>query len=72
MINEEIRAKELRVVSADGEQLGIMSAQEALELAYEKDLDLVKIAPQANPPVCRIMNYGKYCKIQFLKIQLSI
>ena len=59
-INEEIRDKELRVIGDDGTQLGILSAKEALELAYEKDLDLVKIAPQATPPVCRIMDYGKF------------
>ena len=60
-INEDIRDKELRVIDADGSQLGIMSANEALEIAYQKDLDLVKIAPQATPPVCRIMDYGKFC-----------
>ena len=54
-INGEIRDKELRVVSADGEQLGIMSAKAALKLAEDSDLDLVKIAPQAKPPVCKIM-----------------
>jgi translation initiation factor IF-3 len=59
-INEEIRDKELRVISNDGEQLGIMSAIEALRLAEERDLDLVKISPQAKPPVCKIMDYGKY------------
>ncbi len=59
-INEEIRDKEIRVVSADGGQLGVMSAAQALELATEKGLDLVKIAPQAQPPVCKIMDYGKY------------
>lgn len=60
-INEEIRDKEIRVVGVDGSQLGIMSAKEALEIAEKNDLDLVKIAPQATPPVCRIMDYGKYC-----------
>ena len=59
-INEEIRDKELRVVTGDGEVLGIMSAQEALKIAEERNLDLVKIAPQAKPPVCKIMDYGKY------------
>lgn len=59
-INEEIRDKELRVVSDNGEQLGIMSAKEALKMAEEKNLDLVKIAPNAAPPVCKIMDYGKY------------
>ena len=60
LINEEIRDKEVRVINDDGSQLGVLSAKEALEIAYSKDLDLVKIAPQGNPPVCRIMNYGKY------------
>ena len=59
-INEEIRDKEVRVIGNDGTQLGVMSAKEALRLAEEKDLDLVKIAPQATPPVCKIMDYGKY------------
>ncbi|WMJ24439.1 translation initiation factor IF-3 [Paludicola sp. MB14-C6] len=59
-MNEEIRDKEIRVVGNDGSQLGIMSAKEALKLAAEQSLDLVKIAPQATPPVCRIMDYGKY------------
>ena len=59
-INEQIRDKELRVIDADGTQLGIMSLRQALEIAEQKNLDLVKIAPQANPPVCKIMDYGKY------------
>ena len=59
-INEEIRDKELRVISSDGQQLGIMSSKQALEIAEQKNLDLVKIAPQSNPPVCKIMDYGKY------------
>ena len=59
-INEEIRDKEIRVISNDGEQLGIMSASEALKLAENSNLDLVKIAPMAKPPVCKIMDYGKY------------
>ena len=59
-INSEIKDKELRVISADGEQLGIMSASDALHIAETKGLDLVKIAPQAKPPVCKIMDYGKY------------
>lgn len=59
-INEEIRDKEIRVIDADGSALGIISAKEALKLAEEKELDLVKIAPQATPPVCKIMDYGKY------------
>ena len=59
-INEEIRDREVRVISAEGEQLGIMSAAEALRIAEEEDLDLVKISPNAVPPVCKIMNYGKF------------
>ena len=59
-INEEIRDKEIRVIDSDGSQLGVMSAKDALKLADEKELDLVKIAPQATPPVCKIMDYGKY------------
>ena len=59
-INEEIRDKEVRLVSETGEQLGIMSAREALERAEEQNLDLVKISPTANPPVCKLMDYGKY------------
>ena len=59
-LNEEIRDKELRIIGSDGQQLGIMSAKEALDLAEQKNLDLVKIAPQSNPPVCKIMDYGKY------------
>ena len=59
-INEEIRDREIRLVSADGEQLGIMSVREALERAAELDLDLVKISPNAKPPVCKIMDYGKF------------
>lgn len=60
MINEEIRAKELRVIDPDGNQLGVMSRQEALDLSEEKKLDLVCISPKANPPVCKILDYGKY------------
>lgn len=60
-INESIRDREVRVISEDGEQAGVMSASQALKLAESKNLDLVKIAPQAKPPVCRIMDYGKYC-----------
>ena len=59
-INEEIRDKEILVIDADGKKLGVLSAAEAQKIAFEKDLDLVKIAPQATPPVCRIMDYGKY------------
>ena len=60
MINERIRDREVRLVSESGEQLGIMSSREALKLAREADLDLVNIAPNAKPPVCKIIDYGKY------------
>ena len=60
MINEQIRDKEVRLIGENGEQLGIMSAREALRLAEEAELDLVKIAPTAKPPVCKIVDYGKY------------
>ena len=60
MINEQIRDKEIRLIGSEGEQLGIMSAKEALKLAEEAGLDLVKIAPNAQPPVCKIVDYGKY------------
>ncbi len=59
-INEEIRAKELRIVGENGEQVGVMSSSAALAMAYDKNLDLVLIAPTAQPPVARIMDYGKY------------
>jgi len=59
-VNGEIRVREVRVISADGEQLGIMPVREALLLAQERNLDLVEVAPNAQPPVCRIMDYGKY------------
>lgn len=60
LINEEIRARELRVISSDGEQLGIMSRDEALDISEKKNLDLVLISPNANPPVAKILDYGKY------------
>ena len=60
MINEQIRDREVRVVGADGEQLGIMSAKEAQKIADDAGLDLVKIAPKAKPPVCKVIDYGKY------------
>ena len=59
-INEEIRDPEVRLISNDGEQLGIVAIQKAQEIAVEKGMDLVKIAPQAKPPVCKIMDYGKF------------
>lgn len=60
MINEQIRDREVRLIGEDGEQLGIVSAAQALQMAKEAELDLVKIAPQAKPPVCKIIDYGKY------------
>ena len=59
-INEDINDNEIRLIDEDGTQLGIMSSPEALKIAIEKELDLVKIAPGSNPPVCKIMDYGKY------------
>lgn len=60
MINEQIRDREVRLVGEDGEQLGVMSSRDAMKLAREAELDLVKIAPTAKPPVCKIIDYGKY------------
>ena len=59
-LNEDIRDKEIRLIGSEGEQLGIMSPDEALRIADEQGLDLVKISPQATPPVCKLMNYGKF------------
>jgi len=60
LVNEEIREKELRVIGSDGSQLGIMSSSQAQKIAYDSNLDLVMISPNAKPPVCKIMDYGKY------------
>ncbi len=60
LINEQIRLNEVQVISDSGEKLGVMSSREAIELAVGKDLDLVLVSPNGNPPVCKIMNYGKY------------
>jgi len=60
MINEQIRDREIRLIGENGEQLGIMSARDAMKIAREAELDLVKIAPTAKPPVCKIIDYGKY------------
>jgi translation initiation factor IF-3 len=60
MINQQIRDREVRLIGADGEQLGIMPTNEAMKYAIEAELDLVKIAPTAKPPVCKIIDYGKY------------
>lgn len=59
-VNERIRAKEIRVIDEEGKQIGIMSPPQALQLARERDLDLIEVAPQAMPPVCRIVDFGKY------------
>ena len=60
MINEQIRDKEVRVIGIDGEQLGVMPTKDAMKLAADEGVDLIKIAPTAKPPVCRVMDYGKY------------
>lgn len=60
MLNDEIKEKEIRLVGSDGEMIGIVPTKEALQMASDKNLDLAKIAPQAIPPVCKIMDYGKY------------
>ena len=60
MINEEIRDREVRLIDQNGEQLGVMLTRQAMELAEERQLDLVKIVPQAKPPVCKLLDYGKY------------
>ena len=59
-VNERIRAKEVRVIDENGQQLGVMPPQQAIHMARERDLDLVEVAPQATPPVCRIIDFGKY------------
>lgn len=60
LINEQIRLNEVQVISDTGEKLGVMSSKDAIEIASQKDLDLVLVSPNGNPPVCKIMNYGKY------------
>lgn len=60
LINEQIREKEVRVIGSDGQQLGIMSSRDAYNMALDQDLDLVMVSPNANPPVCRIIDYGKF------------
>ena len=60
LLNEEINAKEVRLIGSNGEVMGIMSSAKALELAYDQGMDLVMMASQANPPVCKIMDYGKF------------
>jgi len=70
-VNNHIRAREVRVIGADGAQLGVMAVTEALRLAQQKELDLVEVAAAANPPVCRIMDYGKFRYAQKKKAQES-
>jgi translation initiation factor IF-3 len=70
-VNRRIRAKEVRLISADGDQLGVVGLKEALGIAEESGLDLVEVAPQDNPPVCRIMDYGRYKYQQSKKTQES-
>ena len=70
-MNNHIRAREVRVIGADGAQLGVIGVSEALRLAQQKELDLVEVAPTANPPVCRIMDYGKFRYAQKKKAQES-
>jgi translation initiation factor IF-3 len=70
-VNGQIRAREVRVIGADGAQLGVMAIQDALRMAQQKELDLVEVAPSANPPVCRVMDYGKYRYTQKKKAQES-
>ena len=59
-MNHQIRAREVRVIDGEGQQLGVMHIRDALNIANERELDLVEVAPNANPPVCRLMDYGKY------------
>ncbi len=68
-VNEGIKAKEVRLVGPDGNQIGIKPIEEALQMAEEMDLDLVEVAPQAQPPVCKIMDYGKYRYEQTVKMK---
>ncbi|HXJ33672.1 MAG TPA: translation initiation factor IF-3 [Candidatus Eisenbacteria bacterium] len=70
-INHQIRSREIRVIDADGAQLGVMTPQDAQRIADQKELDLVEVAPTANPPVCRIMDYGKFRYAQKKKAQES-
>jgi translation initiation factor IF-3 len=70
-VNSNIRAREVRVIDADGAQLGVMTPQDAMRIAQQRDLDLVEVAPTANPPVCRIMDYGKFRYAQKKKAQES-
>ena len=71
MINEEIRDREVRLIDENGEQLGVVATSRALDLAIERRLDLVNVAPNARPAVCRIMDYGKY-RYELAKRELSL
>ena len=71
MINEQIRDREVRVIGTDGQQLGVMSSRDAQKLADEAELDLIKISPKAKPPVCKIMDYGKFRYVEVKEIRLS-
>ena len=71
-INEEIRDREVRLIDVEGEQLGVVETSKALEIAEAKNLDLVKIAPTAKPPVCKIMDYGKHKYEQSITVFFSI
>jgi translation initiation factor IF-3 len=70
-INTQIRARQIRVIDADGAQLGVMTPEDAYRVAQQRDLDLVEVAPTASPPVCRIMDYGKFRYAQKKKAQES-
>ncbi len=70
-VNDDIRSPKVRLIDDDGKQLGIKTLEEAKDIAYKKNLDLVEVAPQANPPVCRIMDYGKYRYEQSKKEKLA-
>ncbi len=70
-MNDEITARKVRVVGVEGEALGIMSIDEAKKLAYDVDMDLVEISPNADPPVCKVMNFGKYQFEQSKKLQIA-
>ena len=70
-VNSQIRVPQIRVIGQDGEQIGIMDTQEALRMAEESDLDLVEVAPDSRPPVCRVMDYGKYKYEQSKKVKES-
>ena len=70
-VNERIRVPEVRLIGDDGEQIGVMSTDQALRLAQEKDLDLVEVAPEAHPPVCRVLDYSKYKYEQSVRLKAA-